>query len=1123
MLRNVRSFSRFTREPSQLNCGISRDVEIRRNPYGIQLLSPGLLARIFKKPRTAITSSSRVSTEIAINELHRFGLYSEEPEVLEDVDFQLPALSGKNVDDHFRMIAEEQGVPYAKLLHNFVESGIPVRPKKWIFQSYDSLSSVPIEFDLLLQIETSSPSNETLWNQSREPQAGWTKYLSDGSSQFVKAPDCDVMVLDVEICVREGDHPTLATAVSPTNWYSWCSAELIEHARKSTTSTRPDSKRAEPRDYSSCEMIPLLDDSIDASDRMTPRIVIGHNVAFDRARVKEEYLPDSEYQGNKRLQLDIIAMVILSGLRFVDTMSMHIAVAGLTSYQRALWMARKAKSTKPKKETEVTKKAKSKLRGPVVNAWMDISSRNSLADVYNLYVKGDEDLEELDKSLRLVFMEGSLDDVVDNFNILTDYCAKDVEATFKVTRKLWPSFVRRFPHPVTFAGMLEMGTAYLPVDLNWKKYLRRADSTYRDLEADVKYLLMEKAYEACQMMHQNAYKRDPWLWNLDWSTKCLKFRKGKPAASFSDCGLRRLQQNFPDAIRKGSLLYAKQPFMPGYPAWYCDLCEKVTSKQRVVRKQEREDEINCLKNRNAPVNITTSMSSTPKLLRLTWNGHPLHHDKVHGWGYLVPNGSEFRVGNPLAKDFLPKIEDGTLGTAGGMEAKSALEINSMLTYWRNARDRIIGSQVPVWLENSELPASIETKENDRVGAILPKVVVCGTVTRRAVEPTWLTASNASVNRVGSELKAMVSAPPGKHFVGADVDSEELWIASLFGDTNSPAPDHGATPIGWMTLQACFFPRCTVPSYCHHNEAIILGPGKKSQGTDMHSKTAQFAGISRSQAKVLNYGRIFGAGCQFAQTLLRQFNKDLTVKDALETAKNIYAQTKGVRGYKITAAGQAFVKLYGKNLGLVESPYHVYSGKDDWTDVVERSAWMNGTESAMFNRLEEIAESDHPKTPVLGARISKALEPLYVDKNFMTSRVNWVVQSSAVDYLHLLLVSMRWLLNKYNISGRLSISIHDEVHYMVCSKDRYRAALALQISNLLTRSLFAHNLGLRDLPLGVAFFSSVEIDKVLRKESNDDCVTPSNPHGLAKGYGIPPGESLDIHQLLAYNVDVFFFL
>ena len=37
-------------------------------------------------------------------------------------------------------------------------------------------------------------------------------------------------------------------------------------------------------------------------------------------------------------------------------------------------------------------------------------------------------------------------------------------------------------------------------------------------------------------------------------------------------------------------------------------------------------------------------------------------------------------------------------------------------------------------------------------------------------------------RVGSELKSLVQAPPGYHLVGADVDSQELWIATLLGDT-----------------------------------------------------------------------------------------------------------------------------------------------------------------------------------------------------------------------------------------------------------------------------------------------------------------------------------------------------
>lgn len=37
--------------------------------------------------------------------------------------------------------------------------------------------------------------------------------------------------------------------------------------------------------------------------------------------------------------------------------------------------------------------------------------------------------------------------------------------------------------------------------------------------------------------------------------------------------------------------------------------------------------------------------------------------------------------------------------------------------------------------------------------------------------------------------------------------------------------------------------------------------------------------------------------------------------------------------------------------------------------------------------------------------------------------------------------------------------------------------------------------------------------VLRKEASMDCKTPSNPHGLTAGYGIPIGESLDIHAAI----------
>jgi len=40
---------------------------------------------------------------------------------------------------------------------------------------------------------------------------------------------------------------------------------------------------------------------------------------------------------------------------------------------------------------------------------------------------------------------------------------------------------------------------------------------------------------------------------------------------------------------------------------------------------------------------------------------------------------------------------------------------------------------------------------------------------------------------------------------------------------------------------------------------------------------------------------------------------------------------------------------------------------------------------------------------------------------------------------------------------------EQVRYLVKSEDCYRTALALQITNLLTRSMFAYKLGMNDLP------------------------------------------------------------
>ncbi|KAJ1023182.1 hypothetical protein NDA16_003335 [Ustilago loliicola] len=445
--------------------------------------------------------------------------------------------------------------------------------------------------------------------------------------------------------------------------------------------------------------------------------------------------------------------------------------------------------------------------------------------------------------------------------------------------------------------------------------------------------------------------------------------------------------------------------------------------------------------------------------------------------YKVPHseGEGANVGSPFAKSFIAYFEDGTLQSqhpdeVGRTAAKTALDLNAQCSYWIAVRDRV-HKQMVVWDGDagtsmkypSGASGARQDKEREadrRKGLILPQVVSMGTVTRRAIENTWLTASNAKKNRVGSELKAMVKAPPGYSLVGADVDSEELWICSVMGDAQFGI--HGATAVGWMTLE-----------------------GTKALGTDLHSKTASILGTSRNQAKVFNYSRIYGAGIKHATHLLLKANPSVTNEEATQKAKELYMATKGQNTHTDEFFGAKF--------------------------------WFGGTESYVFNKLESIALSDNPKTPALDCGVTNALTKKFLGKvdfgngrmseEYMPSRINWVVQSSGVDYLHLLITAMEWLSKRYDIDARFMLSVHDEVRYLVKDEDRYRAALALQIANIWTRAMFAFKLQMDDLPLGCAFFAQVDIDKVLRKEADDPCVTPSHPEA------IPVGVAMDIEQIL----------
>jgi DNA polymerase gamma 1 len=280
---------------------------------------------------------------------------------------------------------------------------------------------------------------------------------------------------------------------------------------------------------------------------------------------------------------------------------------------------------------------------------------------------------------------------------------------------------------------------------------------------------------------------DPWLSQLDWS------------------------ESLPSAERSKKAAKSRPPKAPSvfWPKWYWDLAKP--------------------KKGSAPgtLDLTVRNQLSPLLLRLSWRGWPLFRSREHGWTFRVPHdatsdirqkpltfdhdddatfraqsegeddlsepgpyvfykmphkdGEGANVGSPLGKTFMKFAQDGTL-TSPGNEARDALDMNAQCSYWISARDRIMGQTV-VW-QNAARNLGFDTscaKDDEKWGVILPQVITMGTVTRRAIEKTWLTASNAKASRVGSELKAMVRAPPGYALVGTDVDAGKLWISSLLGD------------------------------------------------------------------------------------------------------------------------------------------------------------------------------------------------------------------------------------------------------------------------------------------------------------------------------------------------------
>lgn len=417
---------------------------------------------------------------------------------LPDTSFRLPPLQGDNLDEHFYRLGSHVAEPWLSHAKTFSTSELPPKPEYW------------------------------------EIRSGWTKYtfVPDGASysEPVDYPMHEgeperLLAFDVETLPKYHPYAIMACAASPNAWYSWVSPWLLEETQ-------------EPK-----QLIPIGNPAV-------PRIVVGHNVSYDRARILEEY----DIGGTET--------------RFLDTMALHVAVTGISSHQRPEWMKyRKSKEKqieqheeatevmydligqveeREKEEVDPTKKeelqrvrlemlesvsqlsenaeqlAHEESEVTIEKRWEELTSVNSLRDVAKLHC----DIT-MDKEIRNDFMTSTPQEIRDNLHDYLDYCCSDVDTTHRVYAVVLPAFLQACSHPVSFAGVLEMGSSFLTVNQEWERYLERAEGVYRQMEEGIKQKLKELAEHArLQIDDPEKRQQDPWLSQLDWTPKQAKESRG---------------------------------------------------------------------------------------------------------------------------------------------------------------------------------------------------------------------------------------------------------------------------------------------------------------------------------------------------------------------------------------------------------------------------------------------------------------------------------------------------------------------------------------------------------------------------------------------------------------------
>jgi DNA polymerase gamma 1 len=400
---------------------------------GYASLSPEMEKKVFGEKTEKYVPTPMEKNSI-IEEMEKFGVEFpiKNPDSFFIPEFNLPDLEADTIQEHFKKISESLVGEKSEVMKDFANSSAPRVP-------------------------------QNILNKK-----GWVRYAAEEIS-IVPYPLEDIFIFDCETFVKGSNfgHPILATAVSDKAYYIWMHESYVNPNIEYEPTLVPVGKN---------------------------KIIIAHNVAFDRARTEEAYL-------------------LAEDVNFwFDTMSAHINVSGLASGQRWYFLQ---------------KNNKWNLSRP---QWSDKGCLNNLIDCYNFHCHPIVPLEPEDKKIRDIFVVSeTMEEIVRYKEDLNRYALNDVKITYELYSILFLKYLQSNPSLTTLLGHFAIGSAQLPVVDDWDKWFADCEHQWEKSIARQEEILGEMADELYTDWSAGFIEPedDPWLSQLDWSMDTKVSKNGK--------------------------------------------------------------------------------------------------------------------------------------------------------------------------------------------------------------------------------------------------------------------------------------------------------------------------------------------------------------------------------------------------------------------------------------------------------------------------------------------------------------------------------------------------------------------------------------------------------------------